>query len=289
MTRRTWQTAAALAGLSMSIQLGAPVRAQPGAPASGASAVVEPARLPAFASAVLRVRVRPRRALPAGAVVTTQLPSAMLASTLSYSLTKTLSVRDPQIIMPAAMPTTAQAAAALAAQGNFAQFTRWDTVTVDVQGRDDAAFDVKIEKREFELGTGATSRHGQAVTLSKAGRAGRRRRSSSPTARPLHGWRPRRTGLRGDRRRAALARSDLHDPRRARRHAPRHRPLVCASRRSVPGAARVARPVRQPRDEHAERRIVHHRHARAEGRDHLHGPLPDDRDADRTGASTASR
>lgn len=160
----TWRAAGALFLAACTLAPRPSLHAQALAPAAAApTAVVEPAALPAYAQAVMRVRVTPRRALPAGTVVTTQLPSAMLAALQSYSLTKTLSVRDPQIVMPAAMPTTPAAAAALASTGNFQQFTKWDTVTVEVAGRDEVLFDIKIEKREFELGTTASSRHGQAV------------------------------------------------------------------------------------------------------------------------------
>ncbi len=148
--------------LSWATSHGAPIVAQapPDATRRAPVAVIEPSVLPAYAPVVMRVRITPGRALAAGAVITTQLPSAMLATLQSYSLTKTLGVRDPQIVMPTTPPANAAAAAA---SGNFAQFTRWDTVTVEVAGRDDTLFDVTVEKREFELGPAATSRHGQAV------------------------------------------------------------------------------------------------------------------------------
>jgi len=140
--------------------------------AGGARARVEPAAVPVAAEVVVRVIVTTGRPLRAGAVVSTQLPSAMLAADLSYSLTKTLQVRDPAIVMPVAPPATAAPNTAGAAPSstnpaaampaNFQQFTRWHTVTVEAPSAPGATFDVRIEKREIELGR-ADSRHGQVV------------------------------------------------------------------------------------------------------------------------------
>ncbi len=116
-----------------SIRIGA---AQP-IDGAGASATIEPGKFPADGSVVLRVHVHPARSLETGAVITTQLPSAMLAAELSYSLTKQIAL----------------------AKGGF----DWNNVTVEAAAHPDAKFDVKIETHEFEDPT-LISRHGQQVS-----------------------------------------------------------------------------------------------------------------------------
>ena len=144
------------------LAVGGPGWARAAEPA--ASARVSPVSVPVAAEVVLDLVITPGRALGPGAVVSTQLPSAMLAADLSYSLTKSIQVRDARLAPPAAAPAGGPppAGAAPGMPANFQQFTRWHTVTVDVPAQRDVTFDVKIEKREIELGK-ADSRHGQAV------------------------------------------------------------------------------------------------------------------------------
>lgn len=110
--------------------------AQPG-DGTAASATIEPATLPANGSAVLRIHVHPAQPLATGATIATQLPGAMLADALSYSLTKTIAL----------------------AKGGF----DWNNVLVQAVAHPDARFEVHIESREFEDAAPLT-RHGQRVT-----------------------------------------------------------------------------------------------------------------------------
>ena len=103
----------------------------------GASATIEPAKFPANGSVVLRVHIHPAKPLATGAIITTQLPNAMLAEELSYSLTKKIAL----------------------AKGGF----DWDNVMVQATGNPDAKFDVKIETHEPE-DQNLPSRHGQRVS-----------------------------------------------------------------------------------------------------------------------------
>src|SRR3984885_1877179 len=103
----------------------------------GASATIEPAKYPANGSVVLRVHIHPAKPLATGAIITTQLPNAMLAEELSYSLTKKIAL----------------------AKGGF----DWDNVMVQATGNPDAKFDVKIETHEPE-DQNLPSRHGQRVS-----------------------------------------------------------------------------------------------------------------------------
>jgi hypothetical protein len=103
----------------------------------GASATIEPVKFPANGSVVLRVHIHPAKPLATGAIITTQLPNAMLAEELSYSLTKKIAL----------------------AKGGF----DWDNVMVQATGNPDAKFDVKIETHEPE-DQNLPSRHGQRVS-----------------------------------------------------------------------------------------------------------------------------